>query len=294
VILLLTDGGKALLFGPAMLSVGLVLFVRGLLRCRDSFAPLPWGKVIAAGAIPVLGSIAILGFVSLRESRLREAEARAEAEREMLEKREEAERIRQQTETEEWVAARREAARVARREQNAKQVQRHLARLRTSRTSSICDAALKLARLEVYESIPDLEAALRDSTSTTAQNCVAAALADLGETHTALIFYVDCGSRAAGGTSGSRAAGGTSAPHARRRSSSCGPSGCRTRSSPPSLIAISSSPCPASCAGSSESAGSFYSTSPSAPPRPLPSTCEDTSERRPDPASWCRSPPAAI
>ena len=70
----------------------------------------------------------------------------------------------------------------------------------------------------------------------------------------------------------SHVAGGTSAPHARRRSSFCGPSGCTTRSSPPSLIAISSSPCPASCAGSSESAGNCSSTSRSAPPRPSPST----------------------
>ena len=67
----------------------------------------------------------------------------------------------------------------------------------------------------------------------------------------------------------SHVAGGTSAPHARRRSSSCGPSGCTTRSSRPSLIAISSSPCLVCCAGSSESAVSFFSTSHSAPPRPF-------------------------
>jgi hypothetical protein len=192
VIFLLTNGGKTLLFGPALVSVGLVLFVRGLLRWRDSFAPPPWGKVIAAGAVPVLASVAFVGFVSLRESRLQEAEARAEAEREMQEEREEAERSRQQAETAEWQRARLEEAREAHRERNAKRIQRNLQTLRgSSRLSSICSAATYLARLEVYEAIPDLEDALLKVTNTSVQNCIAAALVDLGATHTALNFYID-------------------------------------------------------------------------------------------------------
>ena len=59
----------------------------------------------------------------------------------------------------------------------------------------------------------------------------------------------------------SLAAAGLSARHARRRSSSCGRSGCRRKCSSPFRIVTSSSPCRASCAGSSGSGGSCCSTS---------------------------------
>ena len=64
---------------------------------------------------------------------------------------------------------------------------------------------------------------------------------------------------------------GASVRHAKRRSSSCGRSGCRRKCSSRSRIVTSSSPCRASCAESSASAASFFSTSRSARRRPSPS-----------------------
>ena len=80
------------------------------------------------------------------------------------------------------------------------------------------------------------------------------------------------------------AGGETSARHVRKRSSSYGPSGCRRKCSSPCRIVMSSSPCRASCAGSSGtpemnsgvpfhgSGESFCSTCRNAAPRPSPST----------------------
>jgi hypothetical protein len=184
VTFLVADPGEKFVVAYGAVVAGLVLFLRGLFRWRASSSPFPGLAVAAAAALPLVGSVAILGYVARRERPTPEVGERAEEEQ--------AAPVERHQETEEERAARREAARAARLEQRAERVQRALDRLRTNpRATTVCEAALQLGRAGAHEAIPDLENLLQQSDHASVRNCAAAALVDLGEVDVAQAFYVE-------------------------------------------------------------------------------------------------------
>jgi hypothetical protein len=184
VTFLVAEPGEKFVVAYGAVVAGLLLFVRGLLRWRASSSPFPGLAVAAAAALPLVGSVLILGYVGSRERPTPEVGDSVEEEQ--------ATPVERHQETEEERAARREAARAARLEEQAEQVRRAIDTLRTNpRATTLCDAALQLGHAGAHEAIPDLENLLHQSDAPSVRNCAAKALVDLGGVDQALAFYVE-------------------------------------------------------------------------------------------------------
>jgi hypothetical protein len=188
VTLLLAEPGEEYVVAYGAVAVGLFLFLRGMVRWRRSSSPFPGLAVAAAAALPILGSVAVVAFVSHRRTRLREAQEAVRVEREQAALAEQTRR-----EEEEKLARRQAAAAAQKRrlaEREEARVQDELERLRSDNAMRVCSGAKALARMEVREAVPELESLLHDENNVV-KNCAAEALVGLGEVDTALAAYVE-------------------------------------------------------------------------------------------------------
>jgi hypothetical protein len=86
--------------------------------------------------------------------------------------------------------ARREAEQAQRDERNQERIQRALAKVRDDRSSSQCEGALELGRLDARDHIDALTTLLHSERAHNARVCAASSLVKLGEKATALAAYV--------------------------------------------------------------------------------------------------------
>jgi hypothetical protein len=189
VTFLLAEPGEKVVLAYGAILAGLLLVARGIVRWRRTSAPFPGLAVAGAAALPLVGSVALVAFVSYREAGRREA-----AEVVRLEREEAALQERRRREEEEERARRQSAAMARERrlaEARAADIQREVLKLRDPEDAlRACGGAKTLARLEAREAIPELEVRLQDRDNVV-KNCVAGALLDLGEVDTALAAYVE-------------------------------------------------------------------------------------------------------